>query len=233
MFTCFSDTKNLDNLLWVYSAGEGQFHNPTNFCYPGDNFVDIVGVDLYHDDLSAVQAADFQNLITLNKVLAITEFGPDIPNDPANYDYLQVHNFIKNNYPEVAYLHAWHSWQHTATLYHHNSYVENINASSLLNDACHQNIDPAVFSISTNAFEVGSNFIRIFPNPVGNQLKVEGSVGSADIRIYNALGQLVQNLNGMSSPILVDISTLTSGPYFLSIINDANQQVWAHVMIKQ
>ncbi|NND32518.1 MAG: T9SS type A sorting domain-containing protein [Saprospiraceae bacterium] len=231
MFNYFSVTKGLDNLLWVYSAGEGQFHNPTDFCYPGGHVVDIVGLDLYHDDLSVVQPQDFQNLINLNKVLAVTEFGPDIPNDPADYDYTVVHNFIKNNYPEVAYLHAWHSWQHTPALYHHNSFVENVNANTILNDACHQQIDPAVFDLTTNAYEVGSDFVRIYPNPSPNQLKIEGLLGSADIRIFDALGQLVQNLNGMSTPITIDLSTYVSGPYFLSIINQNNQQVWTHTMI--
>ena len=233
MFTYFSINKGLDNLLWVYSAGEGQFHNPTDFCYPGNEFVDIVGIDLYRDDLSGLQSQDFQNLIDLNKVFAITEFGPDIPNDPANYDYTVVHSFIKNNYPEVAYLHAWHSWQHSANEYHHNTFVENLNANQMLNDVCHQSIDPFVFDLSTNAYEVGSNFISIYPNPVPNQLKVEGILSAADIRIFNAQGQLIHNLNGMTSPITIDLAPLVSGPYFLSIANHSSQQVETFTMIKE
>jgi len=232
MFNYFSVEKGLDNLLWVYSAAEGQFHNPTDFCYPGHGFVDVVGVDLYHDDLGDVQPMDFQHLINLGKVFAITEFGPNIPNNPADYDYTIVHDFIKNNYEEVAYLHTWHSFDYNGT-FHANSFVENVNAGAILNDACHQSIPASVFELTTNAFTVGSDFIEIFPNPTPNELRIEGAIGQANIRIFNAQGSLVQNLNGMSSPLIVDISELTAGPYFLSILNLSNSQVWTHTMIKK
>ncbi|MBK8503344.1 MAG: hypothetical protein IPL46_14675 [Saprospiraceae bacterium] len=202
MFNYFTNDKGLDNLLWVYSAGEG-WDNATDFCYPGNTFVDVVGIDLYHDDLSVVPTQDFTNLIGLGKIFAITEFGPDIPNDPANYNYSVVHNFIKNQYPEVAYMHAWHSWAG-----HFNTYIENINASDILNDACHRSPDPSIFSISTNAYNVGADFIEIIPNPVPNQLRINGVPSVADINIYNSLGQLVMTLNGMSSPIVFDVTSL-------------------------
>ena len=43
-----TNTKNLHNLLWIYSPDQG----PGNYSmfYPGDDYVDIVALDVYVDD---------------------------------------------------------------------------------------------------------------------------------------------------------------------------------------
>src|SRR5690349_8829219 len=46
MFDYFTTTKQLDNLLWVYSPNHGK---KTTDYYPGDRYVDIVGLDAYTD----------------------------------------------------------------------------------------------------------------------------------------------------------------------------------------
>ena len=46
MFDYFSDAKGLDNLLWVYAPNHG---NRTAAYYPGDRYVDLVGLDAYTD----------------------------------------------------------------------------------------------------------------------------------------------------------------------------------------
>ena len=46
MFDYFSKTKNLHNLLWVYSPDHGA---KVASYYPGDRYVDVVGLDAYTD----------------------------------------------------------------------------------------------------------------------------------------------------------------------------------------
>jgi mannan endo-1,4-beta-mannosidase len=46
MFEYFSQTKGLDNLLWVYSPNHG---NKTAAYYAGGRYVDLVGLDAYTD----------------------------------------------------------------------------------------------------------------------------------------------------------------------------------------
>ncbi len=48
LFNYMTKTKNLHNLLWIYSPDQG----PGNYSmyYPGDDYVDIVALDVYVDD---------------------------------------------------------------------------------------------------------------------------------------------------------------------------------------
>ena len=136
MYDYFTESKGLNNLIWVYCAAENFSNaNSTTFCYPGDNYVDLVSLDIYQDNLSWVSPQDFSNLINTGKPFGISEFGPAIPNAAPNYDYNIINDFLKINYPEVTYIVAWHSWAG-----HYNALVDNFNATSILSDPCHVNI---------------------------------------------------------------------------------------------
>jgi mannan endo-1,4-beta-mannosidase len=68
---------HLHNLIWVYTSGGDAAW------YPGDEFVDVVGVDDYPIDLRDSCSVDWENLqaqFAGRKLLAISEFGgvPDI-----------------------------------------------------------------------------------------------------------------------------------------------------------
>ena len=48
MFNYLTQVKGLHNILWIYSPDQGA---PTpSLYYPGSNYVDIVGLDVYTDD---------------------------------------------------------------------------------------------------------------------------------------------------------------------------------------
>jgi mannan endo-1,4-beta-mannosidase len=66
------------NLVWVFTSGD----DPA--WYPGDAFVDVIGIDAYPEDLHDTQGAlwdSLQKQFYGRKPLAISEFGgvPDIP----------------------------------------------------------------------------------------------------------------------------------------------------------
>lgn len=72
-----TQTHHLHNLIWVYSSGT----NPQ--WYPGDDVVDIVGIDEYPADVADPCAQDWDTLLKSyggRKPLALSEFGgvPDI-----------------------------------------------------------------------------------------------------------------------------------------------------------
>jgi mannan endo-1,4-beta-mannosidase len=48
MFNYFTNTKNLHNIIWVFSPDQSRA-NPSRY-YPGDAYVDIVALDVYTDD---------------------------------------------------------------------------------------------------------------------------------------------------------------------------------------
>jgi len=81
MYHYFTDSLEIDNLIWVYSAGV-PLKKTVEFrkgFYPGDEYVDISGIDIYHidyDDSETYQAYfDTMSLVTPGKMLALSECG--------------------------------------------------------------------------------------------------------------------------------------------------------------
>jgi mannan endo-1,4-beta-mannosidase len=78
MFNELTVVRGLHNLIWVFTVG----NNPQ--WYPGDAYVDVLGVDAYPSDHSEALSSTWDNLkkqFDGKKMLAISEFGgvPDIP----------------------------------------------------------------------------------------------------------------------------------------------------------
>ncbi|MGN0150892.1 MAG: glycosyl hydrolase [Wujia sp.] len=77
MYDYYTEKHHLDNLLWVWNCRmkEG---------YPGDEYVDVISVDLYMDKFKRTDySSDYEDLIketTKNKVAALAEVGyiPDV-----------------------------------------------------------------------------------------------------------------------------------------------------------
>ena len=110
----FTRVKGLRNLIWVYST-EGsanhqfeknpdasQWKSPLHY-YPGDDVVDVVGVDWYGwaGDQNAIPG--WAALAALGKPVALTEFGSEAP--AVNYNRL-LEDIRKHN-PGLAYFLAW------------------------------------------------------------------------------------------------------------------------------
>lgn len=71
MYNYFTQTKGLDNLIWVWNGGIND-----DSWYPGDEYVDVVGDDYYGNSLSAL-GNSYQHLTTSfpTKLVALTECG--------------------------------------------------------------------------------------------------------------------------------------------------------------
>jgi mannan endo-1,4-beta-mannosidase len=77
LFDRLTHHHHLHNLIWVYTGG------PERDWYPGDDVVDIVGVDAYPDDVRDPLSGAWDDVLRQyagRKLLALTEFGgvPDI-----------------------------------------------------------------------------------------------------------------------------------------------------------
>lgn len=71
MFVRFTDHFQLNNLLWVYTGEDPDW-------YPGDDVVDIVGVDAYPDDQNSTLVDYWSAMLKKHngrKMIALTEFG--------------------------------------------------------------------------------------------------------------------------------------------------------------
>ncbi|MER5642506.1 glycosyl hydrolase [Kitasatospora sp. NPDC002227] len=121
-----TQTKNLHNLLWVYSPLCGTGDRAAY--YPGAAYTDVVGLDCYPGDPAAAQG--YGELTALHKPFAFAEIGP--PNDPtthlpvpASYDYGAWAEAIRTHFPATSYFLAWNDkWSPTAQL----------GAATLMND---------------------------------------------------------------------------------------------------
>ena len=105
MFDYFTTRKKLDNLLWVYAANTG---GRTADYYPGDNYVDLVGVDAYADFVDTQHIQGTAELQRLSKPFGFTEFGPHGPFHPSgDYNYLRFMDGVKKHFPQAVFFQAW------------------------------------------------------------------------------------------------------------------------------
>ena len=80
----------------------------------------------------------------------------------------------------------------------------------------------AINSLSSSPFEADE--IRIYPNPVTTELTIENPLGYLlNIQIKDGLGQIISTTSKQDFEILLDISKLASGIYFISISNAKKQ----------
>ena len=117
MFRYLTTTKDLHNLLWVYSAARnsgGALSDPLRL-YPGADLVDLVGLDIYDDNLSDAEPGEsgYAAMLTLNKPFGITEYGaadwPEPHDGAVHLPNDRVIKLIKDRYPHTVLATAWYS----------------------------------------------------------------------------------------------------------------------------
>jgi mannan endo-1,4-beta-mannosidase len=123
MFVYFTQTKHLNNLLWVYAPNHG---SDTATYYPGDNYVDLVGLDAYTDDVDTNHIFGYPEVAALPKPFGFTEFGPHGASDPpGDFDYRRFLNGVKSDFPRAVFFMSWNAnW----------SLGQNTNVTEMLND---------------------------------------------------------------------------------------------------
>lgn len=131
MFDYFTNTKGLNNMLWIYSP-DGQesdpppsWERPVMHYYPGDEYVDIVAWDVYDDQLLEY---GYDDLLATGKPIMFGEQGPGRTRN-GTWDNTILIKSIKKRYPKITAFQAWSSWPGSTI-----SLVENQNAAKLLND---------------------------------------------------------------------------------------------------
>ena len=81
------------------------------------------------------------------------------------------------------------------------------------------NDDKAVYYSQTLSTEDIDGFgtVRLYPNPAQNEFSVESDLSLDIIKIYNQLGQLVEKFDVKDTQSSYDISTLSTGLYFIEL----------------
>jgi mannan endo-1,4-beta-mannosidase len=124
-------TRGLTNILWVYAPNMAYRPTyPAEGYYPGDAYVDVVGLDWYSDTFpDELGRGDYDALVALGKPIALTEVGPwyqgtNHGGDLDNMRFLTA----KKLYPRLSYFMVWNDWAGVTV-----SLVGNRNAGQLMN----------------------------------------------------------------------------------------------------
>jgi mannan endo-1,4-beta-mannosidase len=109
MYKYFTETRKLDNLLWVYCpnhyyVGSG-IHRPAYY-YPGSEYVDIVAPDWYTN--TADDLGGYEELVALGKPFGIAECGPK-ESGMGNYDNLSMVRVLTETTWRSAFFCNWSS----------------------------------------------------------------------------------------------------------------------------
>ena len=120
MVHSFQQDHGLNNLIWVYCANAqtGRSTLPLDQLYPGDEYVDVVGIDFYGEDIVDLNRFGCYDLARqTGKVIALTEFGAKPMNGKMDGNrWVQT---IRNRFPGFSYFVFWHSWpKHLVALPH-------------------------------------------------------------------------------------------------------------------
>ena len=112
MHEVFTEEYGLDNLIWVYSVfpeKDPSWTRPVHTYFPGEDVVDLVGIDLYSD---TIHIPDYPSLQKMGKPIALTEFGPGKALEGGgSYDNRNTINTLSARYPGIVYWLQWHDWQ--------------------------------------------------------------------------------------------------------------------------
>lgn len=75
------------------------------------------------------------------------------------------------------------------------------------------------------------NKIKIYPNPTGDVLKIEGNYITDDVIIYSAMGRFIKSVN-LKFTTQIDISSLAPGTYYIKFLKNGNTLFFSN-FIKQ
>jgi mannan endo-1,4-beta-mannosidase len=113
MYDYYTREKRLNNLLWAYGPNHG---DKAADYYPGDDCVDIIGLDAYTDHIDPQHIRGYPEIVKIRKPFGFTEFGPHgSRNPPGDYDYRRFINGIRQHFPETVFFMSWNAKWSLAT----------------------------------------------------------------------------------------------------------------------
>jgi mannan endo-1,4-beta-mannosidase len=105
MHNTLTNDFGLHNLVWVYAPNAtGTSTGDLTTMYPGANYVDLVGVDIYSD---VPKFYDFATLKQFNKTIVLAETGPG-GKSYGKFNELDLVDMLRG---KAAYFLQWNGWK--------------------------------------------------------------------------------------------------------------------------
>ena len=226
LVTRIRDHHNINNLIWVYTTGDSDW-------YPGDEWVDVVGHDIYTEKGSSLSAQWDDTFEQFNgkKMIALTESGTlPLPNLNEIYG-------------------TWWSWYSLWS----GSFVRDLSNDELVEVFTHPlvinredlpNWQEGIFTSNEQSekkeYLSGYELVQNYPNPFNPTTLISYSLPKSEyvrLNVFNSLGIEVATLvNEMKSSgvhqIVWDASDNSSGVYFYTIQTNTFQSTKKMILIK-
>ena len=220
MYNYLVNERDMHNLIWVYSAGVG---NPTTkdleyrkAYYPGDEWVDMVGIDLYGWDFRDTGIREYWNAtetyreafnimenITPNKLIILTETDA-MPNMDKTYDDHQ-------NFAKWLWVMPWYAGNQQnpnewiMQTYTHDKVIMQPDLPNFYNYQL----------IASNGLPEEALDFSLYPNPASTWLEVEPK-GRFDLQVFDLYGSIIRKEKNATG---ITVDGLNPGIYFLEIVN--------------
>lgn len=207
MFDRMVNVNGLHNLIWVWT------HQPNDEAwYPGDEYVDIVGCDIYKDGDHTSQILQFNetnNLVGGKKMVTISESGsfPDVDNlikDAASWSWYMVWN---GDFTRSSKYNSLDLWKKMFA----SDYVITLDEMP--------NLKTYVTGVEINQ----ESTFSVFPTVFSEQINIQSAEPIQTVTIFNQLGMPVKQIKLQSNNAVISLSSLPSGMYLLKA--DAHDSV--------
>jgi mannan endo-1,4-beta-mannosidase len=207
MYDRMVNHNGIKNLIWVWTREPND-----DAWYPGDEYVDIVGRDIYKDGDHGSQLTEYNSMNTLyggKKMITESECGsmPDPDNlakDKAGWSYFMpwYGDFVRNSkYNSLAL------WKKIMA----HDYVITLDE---MPDLKTYEAQP---SVTGTEKESKTNEVQIYPTKVEDQLRIESKKKLGTIKVVTATGQLVMEQFSVTNSMTLSLAGLHRGLYFMHV----------------
>jgi mannan endo-1,4-beta-mannosidase len=199
MYDRMVNVNGLHNLIWVWT------HEPNDDAwYPGDEYVDIVGRDIYKDGDHSSQILEFSDMNTRyggKKMITESECGsfPDVDNlikDDADWSWYMVWN---GDFTRSATYNSLDLWKKMFA----SDYVITLDEMP--------NLKTYVTEVKINK----QSAFSVFPTVFSEQINIQSAELIQTVTIFNQLGMPVKQIKLQSNNAVISLSSLPSGIYLL------------------
>ncbi len=208
MFDRMVNVNGLHNLIWVWTREPND-----DAWYPGDEYVDIVGRDIYREGDHSSQVLEFNDLTNRyggKKMVTISECGsfPDADNlvkDGAGWSYFMpwYGSFVTDS--KYNSLDLWKKMFAS-------DYVITLDEMPDLKTYT----TPPVKPTGMNSNELINRF-KVYPTYFGNQITIHSAVSNHSISIYNQQGICLRTFHSGNQTTVVSTTGYPSGVYYIQL----------------
>lgn len=216
MFDRMVNVNGLHNLIWVWTREPND-----DAWYPGDEYVDIVGRDIYRDGDHSSQILEFNDMTSRyggKKMVTISESGsfPDVENlikDEAGWSWFMPWN---GKYTRDSNYNSLDLWKKMFA----SDYVITLDEM------------PDIKIYTTPEINTGLNTVKpagdfkVYPTYFQNQITILTAKQNQTIGIYNQLGICMQKFKTDQTNTVVATTGFASGMYLVKIDNQLAQKVF-------